>query len=71
MTTEDINMDNDTPRVPMDQTGWEKFRQLLHNPNNGTYLGRTPISWGMYVNFWMKFIEIFNRQPARLYTNDR
>ena len=31
--------------VGWDRTGWETFRYFLHDPDNGTFLSRTPLSW--------------------------
>ena len=28
-----------------DRTGWEAFRYFLYDPDNGTFLSRTPLSW--------------------------
>lgn len=40
---------DDYMRVPIDRTGWEKLRLIIHNPEEGSYLGRTPSNWGIYT----------------------
>ena len=35
-----------------DRTGWEKFQYFLHDPHNGTFLSRTPLSWLQITIFY-------------------
>jgi len=39
--------------VGWDRTGWEAFRYMLFDPDNGTILTRTPLSWLKITVFYM------------------
>jgi len=39
--------------VGWDRTGWEAFRYMLFDPENGTILTRTPLSWLKITVFYM------------------
>ena len=38
-----------------DRTGWEAFKYFLHDPEQGTILGRTPRSWLLITIFYLVF----------------
>jgi sodium/potassium-transporting ATPase subunit beta len=55
---------------PKERHGWEKIRYILHNPETGEILTRTPKSWalitGFYIiyysclaGFWLAMLNIF------------
>ena len=36
-----------------DRTGWEAFRYFLYDPDKGTILSRTPLSWLLITIFYI------------------
>ena len=38
-----------------DREGWESLKYFLHDPDQGTYLGRTPLSWLLITIFYIVF----------------
>jgi len=56
--------------VGWDRTGWEAFKYLLYDPENGTVLTRTPLSWlkitvfyliyySLLAGFWLACLHVF------------
>ena len=65
-----------------DRTGWETFRYFLHDPEKGTFLSRTPLSWlkislfytvyfSCLAGFWYGCLLIFFRTLPDLQTGPR
>lgn len=40
---------------PVERVGWEKVRYILHNPETGEYLTRTPKSWALITLFYLVY----------------
>ena len=38
---------------PKERHGWERIRYILHNPETGTILSRTPKSWALITIFYL------------------
>ena len=66
-STEDNNVDVQEPptdlgigtaRKPPDKTLKEKFQTFLHDPKEGSYLGRTPKSWVLIFIFFVCFYAV-------------
>ena len=47
-----------TARKPPDRTLAEKFKKFLHDPKEGSYLGRTPKSWVLIFLFFVCFYAV-------------
>ena len=47
-----------TARKPPDKTLKEKFQTFLHDPKEGSYLGRTPKSWVLIFIFFVCFYAV-------------
>jgi sodium/potassium-transporting ATPase subunit beta len=40
---------------PKERHGWERIRYILHNPETGTILTRTPLSWALITLFYLAY----------------
>ena len=40
---------------PIERHGWERIRYILHNPETGTILSRTPKSWALITIFYLVY----------------
>jgi sodium/potassium-transporting ATPase subunit beta len=40
---------------PKERHGWERIRYILHNPETGTILTRTPLSWALITLFYLVY----------------
>jgi len=44
--------------VGWDRTGWEAFKYMLYDPDNGTVLTRTPLSWLKITVFYLIYYSL-------------
>jgi hypothetical protein len=40
---------------PKERHGWERIRYILHNPETGQILTRTPKSWALIILFYLVY----------------
>jgi len=40
---------------PKERHGWERIRYILHNPETGQILSRTPKSWALIILFYLVY----------------
>jgi len=43
---------------PVERTGWEAVRYLIHNPDTGEYFTRTPKSWALITVFYLIYYSL-------------
>ena len=53
--TNDIPDGMDTARKPVKRPWRERFRLFCYNPEEGSFLGRTPLSWVQIILFYICF----------------
>ena len=53
--TNDIPVGMDTARKPVKRPWKERIRLFFYNPEEGSFLGRTPLSWIQIIIFYICF----------------
>lgn len=54
---DDKKMDTDNYYLPPEKKGgFESFAKFLYNAETGQIIGRTPSSWGKYIDFPVRLL---------------